>query len=191
MLKSKIPGSGKFNQLSLTVRLFLLVMSLMLSANAQSKQSSSVPPAPTSVPGPTATSAAGTILVDPNEDYHLAAGDTIDVFVEDAAELSQTFRLSAAGNFEMPFLGVIKAQGKTTQELTRFIADNLRDQDYLKRPAVRITVKQYSGQIFFIQGAVRSPGLYQLEGRPSLLKLISLAGGVLENYGPHASYYVP
>lgn len=162
----------------------LLVIAVPLSA--QNRQNPASQPAPAPAPGPTVTASTGSILVDPSEDYRLAPGDTIDVFVEDATELSQTYRLVAAGSFEMPFLGTIKAQGKTTQELTRFIADNLRAQDYLKKPVVRVTIKQYSGQIFFIQGAVRSPGLYQLEGRPSLLKLISLAGGVLENYGPNA-----
>jgi polysaccharide biosynthesis/export protein len=164
----------------------LLIAVVAVPSWGQNRQNptSQAPPAP--VPGPTATGPAGNILVDPNEDYRLAAGDTIDVFVEDATELSQTYRIMAAGTIDMPFLGAIKVQGKTTQELTRYIADTLREQDYLKKPAVRVTVKQYSGQIFFIQGAVRSPGLYQLEGRPSLLKLISLAGGLQENYGPHA-----
>lgn len=165
---------------------FVLLITFAATVVAQNRQnpSSQVPPTP--APGPTASGPSGTVLVDPNEDYRLAPGDTIDVFVEDATELSQTYRIVAAGTFDMPFLGSVKAQGKTAQELTRFIADNLREQDYLKKPLVRVTVKQYSGQIFFIQGAVRSPGLYQLEGRPSLLKLISLAGGLQENYGPHA-----
>ena len=30
---------------------------------------------------------------------------------------------------------------------------------------------------YFIQGAVRKPGVYQIESAPSLLKLITLAGG--------------
>ncbi len=168
------------------VLLALLSALITVPVCAQNRQNPASQPAPAPASGPTAAGPAGNILVDPNEDYRLAPGDTIDVFVEDATELTQAYRIVAAGTFEMPFLGTIKAQGKTAQELTRFIADTLREQDYLKKPVVRVTVKQYSGQIFFIQGAVRSPGMYQLEGRPSLLKLISLAGGVLENYGPHA-----
>jgi len=33
---------------------------------------------------------------------------------------------------------------------------------------------------------VRRPGLYQIEGQPSLLKLITIAGGLSENYGSTA-----
>lgn len=172
--------------MSRTILVALLVSLLAVPALSQNRQNAPAQAPPTPVTAPTATGPAGNVLVDPNEDYRLAPGDTIDVFVEDATELSQSYRLVAAGTFEMPFLGTVKAQGKTAQELTRYIADSLREQDYLKKPVVRVTVKQYSGQIFFIQGAVRSPGLYQLEGRPSLLKLISLAGGLQENYGPHA-----
>jgi polysaccharide export outer membrane protein len=164
----------------------LIFSSLTLVANAQTRTSSGAtpPPAPTSQP---VGAPFNSVLVEPNEDYRLAPGDTIEVFIEDAAELSQAqIRLTAAGTFEMPFLGLINAQGKTTLELARFIAGNLREQDYLKQPQVRVSVKQYSGQIFFIQGAVRSPGLYQLEGRPYLLRLIGLAGGLIENSGPTA-----
>lgn len=178
------------NRLILKARWFapfaLLSLAIGVTAWAQNRQNPASQPAPAPVSGSAAAGPTGNILVDPNEDYRLAPGDTIDVFIEDATELSQTYRIVAAGSFEMPFLGSIKAQGKTAQELTQFLADNLRKQDYLKNPVVRVTVKQYSGQIFFIQGAVRAPGLYQLEGRPSLLKLISLAGGLQENYGPHA-----
>lgn len=43
-----------------------------------------------------------------------------------------------------------------------------------------------TGQVFFIQGAVRKPGVYQLEGKISLLKLIINAGGLTETHGSTA-----
>lgn len=39
---------------------------------------------------------------------------------------------------------------------------------------------------FFIQGAVRKPGVYQIERAPSLVKLITLAGGLTDNHGSTA-----
>lgn len=171
-----------------TVWLFSLGwLSLLVSAGlAQSRPNptSSAPP-PAAPAGQPAGMPAG-VLVDPDADYRLAPGDTIEIVVEDAPELSQVTRLTAAGSFEMQFLGLVKAQGKTTQELARWIAAQLREQDYLKQPQVKVNIKQYSGQLFFIQGAVQRPGLYQLEGNPSLLKLISLAGGLNENYSATA-----
>src|SRR5207249_3033344 len=39
---------------------------------------------------------------------------------------------------------------------------------------------------FFIQGAVHTPGVYNIEGRPSLLELITIAGGLNPSYGATA-----
>jgi len=39
---------------------------------------------------------------------------------------------------------------------------------------------------YFIQGAVKNPGVYQIESSTSALKLITLAGGLSDTYGPTA-----
>jgi len=39
---------------------------------------------------------------------------------------------------------------------------------------------------YFIQGAVKKPGVYQIESFPSAMKLITLAGGLSDTYGPMA-----
>jgi polysaccharide export outer membrane protein len=86
----------------------------------------------------------------------------------------------------MPVLGRIQAQGKTCEELAGEIADKLRGR-YLVQPNVRVSIVEVSkGKSFFIQGAVRTPGLYQIRGRPTLLELITIAGGVADNYGSTA-----
>jgi polysaccharide export outer membrane protein len=69
--------------------------------------------------------------------------------------------------------------------LASFIANSLSDR-YLKNPRVTVTIAQMNSHTFFIQGAVNRPGAYQIEGRPSLLTLIALAGGLTENYGSTA-----
>jgi polysaccharide export outer membrane protein len=125
------------------------------------------------------------VLVAAGEDYRIGPGDVIEVQIEDAPELSRAFRITAAGTFLMPYLGRITAQDKTTEELAKLIADGLRGR-YLNDPIVTVVVKEYNSRSFFIQGAVRSPGVYQLEGRPSLLKLLTLAGGLAENHGSTA-----
>lgn len=139
-------------------------------------------------PPPSSTNGAmpGRVLLTPEEDYRLAPGDSIDVAIEDAPEISRSCRLSAAGDFELPVLGVIKAQGQTAPELAKVIAEGLRRERYLKQPIVKVTVVQFTSQYYFIQGAIKQPGIYQTEGRPSLVKLISLAGGLMDNHGPTA-----
>lgn len=126
-----------------------------------------------------------TIIVAPGEDYRIGPRDVIEIRIEDAPELSFAIPVNADGTFLMSYLGRIKAQNKTPEELSREIADGLRGR-YLKNPQVLVVVKQYNSRSFFISGAVQRPGVYQIEGRPSLFKLITVAGGLRENYGSTA-----
>lgn len=124
-------------------------------------------------------------LVSPEEDYRIGPNDVIDVQIENAPELSRTFRVTAAGTFLMPYVGRITAAKKTTEELAQFITDKLKG-DYLRDPKVTVSVKEYNSRSFFIQGSVRSPGVYQIEGRPSVLELITLASGLSDTHGANA-----
>lgn len=126
------------------------------------------------------------ILGDPGKDYLIAPGDLIEVKIEDAPELSRNYQVSAAGNFEMQIIGRIAAKGRTTDDLARLIADKLRAEEYLKLPNVTVNVTQFNGRSYFIQGAINKPGFYELISKPSLLTMISLAGGLNENHGSTA-----
>jgi polysaccharide biosynthesis/export protein len=137
------------------------------------------PDQPVDTPGVTSA------LADVSEDYLINPGDVIEIQVDRAPELSGTRRVSASGTIRMEYLGRVKAHGVTTDELASFIASSLSNR-YLKNPRVTVTVKQMNSHTFFIQGAVNRPGAYQIEGRPSLLTLIAVAGGLTENYGSTA-----
>jgi polysaccharide export outer membrane protein len=54
---------------------------------------------------------------------------------------------------------------------------------YLKDPKVYVSVKQFNSRTFFIQGAVKAPGAYVISGKPTLFKLMTIAGGLQENHG--------
>ncbi|MFN0120893.1 MAG: SLBB domain-containing protein, partial [Blastocatellia bacterium] len=130
---------------------------------------------------------SGGILAAPDADYRIGIGDVLEITIEDAPELSGTYRVNNAGKVPLPDpVGIREADQKTTEELGAAIAGTLREKDYLKHPRVVVGVKQYLSRSIFIQGSVRSPGVYQVEGRPSLLKLIILAGGLSDNHGSAA-----
>jgi polysaccharide export outer membrane protein len=148
-------------------------------AGAQTRQQPKLQP-PTQGGGEPNNSPA--ILVSPGEDYRIGARDVIEIRVDDAPELSVTTSVNADGTFLMPYLKRVKAISKTPEELSREIADGLRGR-YLKDPNVIVLVKQFYSRSFFILGAVKKPGVYQIEGRPQLLRLITLAGGPAESHG--------
>src|SRR5215475_3990416 len=149
-------------------------------AQEGARRAPSRPPAqPLDTPGMTGA------LADVSEDYLINPGDVIEIQVDRAPELSGRRRVSISGTIIMAYLGSIKAQGVTADELASFIANSLSDR-YLKNPRVTVTIVQMNSHTFFIQGAVNRPGAYQIEGRPSLLTLITLAGGLTENHGSMA-----
>jgi polysaccharide export outer membrane protein len=124
-------------------------------------------------------------VADVSEDYRISPGDVIDIEVDRAPELSGMRRVTASGTIRLAYLGPVTADGKTADELAGFIADSLRGR-YLKNPRVNVTIEQINSHTFFIQGAVNRPGAYQIEGRPSLLTLITVAGGLAESHGSTA-----
>jgi len=125
------------------------------------------------------------VIVSSDEDYRLAPSDVIEVIIQDAPELSGFFTISRAGSIPMYYLGTLNITGKTPVEVSKIIADGLRGR-YLKDPKVFISVAKYNSRTFFIQGAVKAPGVYVIQGKPSLFKLITIAGGLQEKHGSMA-----
>lgn len=161
--------------------IFIAATLALVSAGAvaQTRQQPQVKaPAPT---GGETTPTQG-ILVSPDEDYVIGPRDVIEIKIDDAPELSITASVNADGTFLMPYLKRVTAGGKRTEDLSKEIADRLRGK-YLKDPSVLVSVKQFNSRAFFILGAAKRPGVYQIEGHPSLIKLITVAGGLAENHG--------
>lgn len=125
------------------------------------------------------------VLVSPEVDYRIGPNDVIDIQIENAPEMSKSFRVTAAGTFLMPYVGRVTAAKKTTEELAQFLSEKLRG-DYLKDPKVTVSVKEYNSCSFFVQGQVRNAGVYQIEGKPSMLELLTLAGGLSDQHGANA-----
>ncbi|MCI0485549.1 MAG: polysaccharide export protein [Blastocatellia bacterium] len=120
-----------------------------------------------------------------SDDYLIGPNDVIEINVMDAPELSGKHTVSAAGFIPLRFLGDLEVKGKRPADVAKIIAEGLRG-DYLKDPHVTVTVAQSNSRSFFIQGSVRSPGVYQMMGKVSLFKLITTAGGLSDNHGPIA-----
>ena len=123
-------------------------------------------------------------IVLPDQEYLIGPNDVVEVYVLKMPELSREYRVGANGTIEMPFLGSIPAEKKTSRELSAAIAKGLQD-GYLVDPQVSVIVRQVNRR-YFIQGAVRTAGVYNIEGRPTLLELISIAGGLNPPYGSTA-----
>lgn len=110
--------------------------------------------------------------------YRLAAGDVIRINVFGEKELSiEEIRLTDAGTFSYPFIGEVRANGRTSRELEQVLIDSLKG-DYLVDPRVTVSILSY--REFFISGEVKSPGGYPYQPGLTLRRAVALAGGLTE-----------
>ncbi len=122
--------------------------------------------------------ANGPVQAEGATEYKLGSGDVIQISVFGEKELSfEQLRLTDAGTFSYPFIGEVRARGKTATEIANFIADKLEG-DYLIDPRVSVSVLQYRD--FFISGEVKKPGGYPYQPGLTLRRAVALAGGLTE-----------
>lgn len=111
-------------------------------------------------------------------EYKLGSGDVVQISVFGEKELSfDQLRLTDAGTFSYPFIGEVRARGKTATEIAQIIAEKLEG-DYLIDPRVSVSVLQYRD--FYISGEVRKPGGYPYQPGLTLQRAVALAGGLTE-----------
>ena len=115
-------------------------------------------------------------------DYELGGGDTVRITVFLSPELTTEARLSDSGTLTFPMLGTIRLGGMTAPRAEAFIADRLREGNFVQRAQVTVNVVQYRSQQVAILGSVGRPGRYPLEVRGTrLTELLATAGGVAPN----------
>ena len=114
--------------------------------------------------------------------YLLGPDDQITIRVADAEEISdKPVRIGRTGNITLPMIGSIHAAGLTVEQLETEIHERLKR--YFKAPEVWITRMEMRSQPVAVIGAVMSPGVHQLQGRKTLVEILSMAGGLKEDAG--------
>lgn len=111
--------------------------------------------------------------------YTLDSGDRLRVVVFGQDGLSNSYIVDASGYIAMPLIGTVSARGATTEELSKRIAEKLRD-GYVKEPHVAVEIEAY--RPFFILGEVTQPGQYPYVADMTVETAVAIAGG----FGPRA-----
>jgi polysaccharide export outer membrane protein len=107
--------------------------------------------------------------------YRLGVSDQVRVLTFGEESLSDIFRVNDAGNVALPLLGPVRAQGLTTDELSRSIADELRRRGYIRDASVSVEVVEY--RPVFVLGEVNRPGQYPFQPGMTVLSVAAIAGG--------------
>jgi polysaccharide export outer membrane protein len=112
------------------------------------------------------------------KDYVIGPLDKLNVRVFKVSDLSlDNLQVDATGQIDFPLIGSVKAEGKTTSQLAQEIATELGTR-YLQSPQVTVTVVDSASQKVTVEGEVKSPGVFQMRGRTTLLQAVALGGGV-------------
>lgn len=112
------------------------------------------------------------------EDYVLGPEDVVQVSVWLHPELERSLTVNADGNVVLPPVGEIRAQGLTAKQLGDRVADRLSA--YLRQTTtVTVTITQFMSRSVYVSGAVSKPGRYGFEQMPSLVDVLSAAGGAV------------
>jgi polysaccharide export outer membrane protein len=109
-------------------------------------------------------------------DYRIGPQDSLDISVDQLAEMSKTVQVDTGGRILLPLVGSMQAAGRTPGELSDDIAQALKKR-YMKDPQVVVSLREAQGNRVTIDGAVLQPGVYPLTGPTTLLQAVSLAKG--------------
>jgi len=112
-----------------------------------------------------------------NVAYKIGPQDVLEVSVFKVAELSKSAQVSEAGTINYPLIGEITAAGKTARELEKDLT-NLLGAKYLQKPQVTVFIKEFNSQRVTVEGAVRKPGVFPIQGGMSLLQAVASAQGL-------------
>ncbi len=116
-----------------------------------------------------------------HNDFPIGPGDVLEISVPNVKELSNvTARVDGKGNLTLPLVGSLHVAGLTEPEVTDHLATALHK--FVYHPEINLLVKSYSSRVVGVMGAVRTPGLYVLNGPGDTIHdLIERAGGLTDN----------
>jgi polysaccharide export outer membrane protein len=127
-----------------------------------------------SLPGPVAIFGA--------EDYRIGPQDLLEISVFEAPELNCAARVSASGEISLALVGTVQAAGLTPKAL-EFVLQELLRRSYMKDPHVSVFMKEMQSHPVSVFGAVKKPGVFQIDGPKSLVEILSMAEGLAEDAG--------
>lgn len=117
----------------------------------------------------------------PPPEVRVISGDTLRI-LRDAQEPSEKddmtlFLVRPDGYFSMPYVGLIKADGRTPQEVGSEISSKLA-KTYIE-PAVTVNIAIAPSNRVYVGGAVPNPAFFDINGHNTLEQALISSGGVL------------
>jgi polysaccharide export outer membrane protein len=110
--------------------------------------------------------------------YRLQPLDVIRIQVYDEPQVNAVLPIGRDGNISVPFVGIVKASGRTTSELEAELSQLYEEKLRRRNPHVAVTIEQFRPVRASITGMVNAPGVYEFRPGDTVMTLISRGGGV-------------
>ena len=108
-------------------------------------------------------------------EYHVQAGDILDISVWKEEDLLKTVLVRPDGRFSFPLVGDINATGKTIESLRRELTDRLSL--FIPDLVVTVSVQEILGNKIYVLGQVNRPGQFIVNPSVDVMQALSMAGG--------------
>jgi polysaccharide export outer membrane protein len=114
------------------------------------------------------------------EDYKIAPLDKLTIKVFKADDISGDYDVDLAGHISLPLVGEVEAANLTTAQLDEKLTQLLGSK-YFEHPDVSVAIKQSTGNVVTVDGAVTQSGQYAIGGPITLIQAIALARGTTQD----------
>ncbi|NWF83375.1 MAG: polysaccharide biosynthesis/export family protein [Bryobacteraceae bacterium] len=111
--------------------------------------------------------------------YVLGPGDVIQIRGLGEEIGDRTFRIEDKGEIDLPVIGIVRVAGLTVEQFQTEL--NTRMSAFYVNPRVIVTLVQFRSEPVFFVGAFNAPGIYPLQGRRTLVEMLTLVGGLAPN----------
>jgi polysaccharide export outer membrane protein len=128
-----------------------------------------------SAPAATAASAGA------DQTYILGPADVIEVSIPGRTDFTTRGRISETGSIELPFLGAVTAQGRTSTALADEISRALDKGGFFTHPIISVEIVSYASKYVTVLGQVANPGLVPVDRPYHLSEILARVGGVKES----------
>jgi polysaccharide export outer membrane protein len=118
-------------------------------------------------------------------DYVIGAQDVLNVTVFGEPDASRAgVAVDSDGTIDCPYIGRVKASGQTTRALEQDIKQRL-SKGLFVNPSVSVEIVKYRSKTVTVQGMVRMPGEFKLEGNVSIMSVLAQAGSMTPDAGSY------
>lgn len=114
------------------------------------------------------------------DEYDLGPMDVVDIHVTHVDDLSKKYTVSPNGEITFSaLLNTVQVSGLTAQQLDDLLTQLLA-KDFLVNPEISVEVVEHHSHKVNLMGPFKSPGVYELSEKTTLMQIVLKAGGAQE-----------